>query len=188
MKVRREDRAMSREFGLEIIDQATYGTLCLVDEEGVAYGVPLSLARDNDRLYFHSAKAGKKVDLIKDLSEVHLSFVGRHQVPSVMSVEEVEQAASSPKTFGVLTSKLFTTEFESAMVRGTIRCLTTEQEKIYGLRVICEKFTPQWMAYFDRAIESGLKVTNIYEIKIVEVTAKRKKFDENGEEMKWQRM
>lgn len=188
MIVRREDRAMSREFGLEIIDKASYGTLCLADEEGLPYGVPLSLARDGEKLYFHSAKAGKKVDLIKDGSQIAVVFVGEHQVPSVMDSEQVRKASESPKTFHLLTSKIFTTEFESAMVHGIIRRLTDEEQKIRGLRVICEKFTPQWMEYFEEAIASGLKVTDVYEIRIIDLTAKRKKFDASGEEMKWQRM
>lgn len=57
-----------------------------------------------------------------------------------------------------------------------------EEEKIKALRLICEKYTPTKMAYFPIAIKAGLKRTNIYSIKIEEITAKRKKYDANGQE------
>ncbi len=186
--MRRKDREMDRSFGLEVIDRAQYGVLNLVDEDGKAYGVPLSIARDGEVLYFHSAKSGKKVDLIKDGSQVHLTFVGKSQVPDLITPEEVARLVELKEGYNVLTTKLFTTEFESAMVTGTIRSVESQEEKTRGLRVICEKYTPQWMQYFERALNDGLKVTAIYAIDIGEVTAKRKKFDANGEEMKWQRM
>lgn len=56
------------------------------------------------------------------------------------------------------------------------------------MKLICEKYTPTKMDYFDLAIKAGLKRTNVYKIEIEEVKAKRKKYDINGEEMKWGRM
>ena len=43
------------------------------------------------------------------------------------------------------------------------------------------------MDYFNMAIKAGLKRTNVYKIEIEEIKAKRKKYDESGEEMKWRR-
>lgn len=185
--MRRKDREMGEEFALQVIDKARFGVMSLVDDRE-AYGIPLSIARIGKKLYFHSAKAGKKVDLIPKNPKVHISFVGEHHVPTVFDKNAVEEMTSEPEKFAQLTSKIFTTEFESAMVLGFIQKLENDDEKIKGLRAICEKFTPQWMAYFDKAIASGLKVTDVYVIDIEELTAKRKKFDAFGEEMKWQRM
>lgn len=186
--MRRKDREMSREFGLAVIDRASFGTLCMTDTDGSPYAIPLSIAREGELLYFHSAKAGKKVELMEEAPAVRLVFVGEHQVPAVMSPEEAQEAASSPQTFSALTSKLFTTEFESAILRGKLRKAANDEEKIRGLRRICEKFTPQWMRFFDQAVAHSLQVTEVYVIEIEEVTAKRKKFDLQGEEMKWQRV
>ena len=41
--------------------------------------------------------------------------------------------------------------------------------------------------YFDLAINAGLAKAKAYRIEIEEVTAKRKKYDDYGEEMKWGR-
>ena len=53
--MRRKDREMSAEFGLSVIDKAQFGVLSLVNMENEVYSLPLSIARDGDRLYFHSA-------------------------------------------------------------------------------------------------------------------------------------
>lgn len=184
--MRRKDREMDQEFGLAVIDKASFGTLGLVGED-CAYTIPLSIAREGEHLFFHSAKAGKKVDLLQQAEKVSVVFVGEHQVPQVMTKEEADKAISSPETFGELTRKIFTTEYESAMVVGSIVKLEDKEDKIHGLEVICQKFTPQWMTYFLQAIESGLERTDVYRITIEEITSKRKKFDAFGEEMKWMR-
>lgn len=186
--MRRKDREMSKAFGLEVIDKATHGVLSVAVPGEQAYGVPLTFAREGDTLFFHSAQSGRKTELLNNGAKVHVVFVGECKVPNVMSDDEAEQASLDPKQFGLLVSKLFTTEFESAMVEGTIRLLEDDEEKTHGLRLICEKYTPQWMRFFPQAIESGLKLTNVYGIDILEVMAKRKKFDADGQEMKWQRM
>ena len=56
--MRRKDREMNAEFGLEVIDRAEFGVLSLVDPQGEVYSVPLSIARDGSQLYFHSARSG----------------------------------------------------------------------------------------------------------------------------------
>ena len=66
--------------------------------------------------------------------------------------------------------------------------VNNRDEKIKAMKLICEKYTPSKMDYFHIAIKSGLDKTNVYEIKIEELTAKRKKYDVNNEEMKWERM
>ena len=89
---------------------------------------------------------------------------------------------------GLLGSSVFTTEYESALVKGKVCLVENEEERIEAMRLICEKYTPSKMAYFNMAIKSGLARTNVYKIVIEEITAKRKKYDKNGEEMKWGRM
>ena len=185
--MRRKDREMGRAFGLVVIDRAPFGVLSVLEPDGQPYGLPLSIARKGDTLYFHSATGGKKTTLLPNGAPVHVVFVGEVRVPAVMAQEEAEEAAKDPARFGELTSKLFTTEFESAMVRGRVRLLTSDEEKTRGLWLISRKFTPQWMPYFPQAVESGLKHTAVYAVDIDEITAKRKKYDAAGVEMKWQR-
>ncbi len=60
--------------------------------------------------------------------------------------------------------------------------------KIHALRLICQRHTPANMAEFDEAIRRSLPRTAIWRIEIREITGKRKKFDAQGQEMKFGRM
>lgn len=186
--MRRKDREMDREFGIQIIDKSRYGIVSVIGENNEPYGIPLSIVINGNNLYFHSAKDGKKVNIFEKNPEVSVAFVGETKIPENFSKEELDEIAKNKSKASVLISKVFTTEYESAIVKGKIRLVENEEEKIKSLKLICEKYTPNKMDYFQLAIESGLKLVNIYKIEINEITAKRKKYDINGEEMKWGRM
>ena len=57
-KMRRADRAISREDALAVIDRCAYGTLSLITTDGTPYAVALNVVRDGEKLFFHSAMAG----------------------------------------------------------------------------------------------------------------------------------
>lgn len=186
--MRRKDREMDREFGLDIIDKSNYGIISMIDEEGKPYGIPLSIVRDEDMLYFHTGMKGKKVEALEKKPNVSVSFVGEVKVPEIYTDEELELMNTDPSKAAQFISGVFTTEFESAIVKGSVKLIEDIEEKIKGMKLICEKYTPTKMKYFDAAIKSSLSVTSIYSITIEEITAKRKKYDPKGIEMKWGRM
>jgi hypothetical protein len=57
-----------------------------------------------------------------------------------------------------------------------------------ALRLICEKYTPDSMPFFETAAAKSMKITGIVRVDIDEITGKRKKYDKDGKEMKWGRM
>ena len=178
---------MDREFGLEVIDKSKYGVISVLGNDNIPYSLPLSIVRDKDILYFHSATAGEKVELYESEPQVSLVFVGEVQVPELYSKKEINELAKDKNNANLVASTVFTTEFESAIVKGKIIKIENKNEKIKVLKLICEKYTPDKMELFDIAAESGVDKLLIYEIKIQEITSKRKKFDQEGKEMKWMR-
>jgi len=182
--MRRKDREMDREFGLGIIDKARYGVLSMLDEENGPYGVPLSLVREGGTLYFHSAKEGKKVSGLAKNPRVSAAFVGDTKIPENYTNEELDEILQDESQAALLTSKVFTTEFESAIVTGTARLVADEEEKLRALRLICQKYTPAKMAYFDLAAKAGINRAVVYAIEIEGITAKRKKYGPDGAELK----
>ena len=184
--MRRKDREMDPDFAYEVIDHSPYGVLACVTPDGKPYAIPLSIARAGNRLFFHSATAGSKVDYLPDGQEVALTFVSHVQVPELFSAEELAEMANEPAASSRLGSKVFTTEFESACVQGRIYELRNPADKLFGLRCICEKFTPEKMALFELAAGGSLKITKVYEIRIESLTGKRKRFDAQGNELKGQ--
>jgi hypothetical protein len=184
--MRRKDREMDPDFAREVIDCSQFGVLACVTPEGKPYAIPLSIARAGDSLFFHSATAGSKVEYLPDGQEVALTFVSHAQVPELFSPEELTKMVNEPGSASRLGSKVFTTEFESACVQGRVYELTDPADKISGLRCICEKFTPDKLAFFEVAAYDALKITKVYEIRIESLTGKRKRFDAQGNELKWQ--
>ena len=57
--MRKESRAMDSQWALEGMHKAPYMTVNFIDEDGKPYGLPLSLASDDDvNWYFHGALEG----------------------------------------------------------------------------------------------------------------------------------
>ncbi len=170
--MRKESRQMSAEWALEVIDKAPYVTVSMVDANGLPYSVPLSLARTNaNTFYFHCATEGKKLDILQANPNVCLSAVSKCK-PTV-----------GPKDGS------FTLEFKSAIAYGTAQMVTSETEKIEALRCICQRFLPNHMDAFNTSIERSLARTAVVRITLTEPpVGKRKQYDANGDEMKWQRM
>ena len=163
---------MSAEWAFEVLDKAPYTTVSMVDEEGLPYGLPLSLVRTDEKtLYFHGALEGKKLDILRHNPRVCLSAVTKCK-PTV-----------GPKDGS------FTLEFKSAIAFGTAEIVEDDTEKIAALRAICERFLPKHMDAFDASIARSLGRTAVVRITLTEPpVGKRKQYDNQGEEMKWQRM
>lgn len=164
--MRRIDREMDRDFALMVVDKCEYATLAMIDTDGTPYCLPISIARDEDIIYFHSAKEGRKIDALRNDPNVCMSCVG-------------DTLRAKDK---------FTTEFESAILRGKASEVTEDEEKIHGLKLICERHTPTNMHEFDTAIEKSLFRTGVWKIEIADIIGKRKKYDKEGKEMKFGRM
>jgi len=151
--MRRKDREMDPEFARDVIDHSQYGVLACVTPDGKPYAIPLSIARAGDRLFFHSASAGSKVDYLPDGQEVALTFVSHAQVPELFSSEELRDMLSEPGAASILGSKVFTMEFASACVQGRVYELTDPAEKLVGYAVFA-KSSPGKMAFFDLATKT----------------------------------
>ncbi len=163
---------MDSQWALEVMHKAPYITVSFVDAEDKAYGLPLSLASDNDAdWYFHGALEGKKLEAIKAHPEVCLSAVSRC-TPTV-----------GPKDGS------FTLQYKSAIAFGRAEIVTNDAEKIYALRLICQRFLPQHMEAFEESIARSLSHTIVVRITLTEPpSGKRKQYDRKGEEMKYGRL
>ncbi len=173
--MRRKDREMDRDFGLAIIDQAEYGILSMVDDNQTPYGVPLSLVRVNNTLYFHAAKVGRKADILAKNTAVSIAFIGCVKVPQKYSDAELDEIVKQPSKVGTMLSNVFTTEFESTIITGKAVLVVEEAEKTKALQAICQKYTPTKMQYADIAIKAGVSGVAIYKIEIETLSAKCKK-------------
>lgn len=149
--MRKAGRQMDAVRAFEVFDRAPYVTVSMVRPDGTPYGLPLSLVRaDETTFYFHCALEGEKIDCIKSNPVVSLSSVSRcHPV-----FEE---------------DKLnFTEHYQSAIALGRCEIVTDREEKIRALRLLCERFLPQYMNHFDEAIKRSLAITAVVRITLSE--------------------
>ena len=164
--MRRKDRELPRDLALSIADTCAYSVMATVNTDGSPYCVPLSLAREGEWLYFHSAKEGQKIDNLKYRNLVCISCVGNVKaVPGDFSIE-----------------------FESAIIYGTAHEVTDRDEKINALRLISIRYTPNNMPAFDEAVKQNFDITGIWKVHIDEISGKQKKLDNDGREIKYAQM
>lgn len=153
MEMRRKDRQMPEEFAWEVVDKCEYAFLAMTTEDGSPYGLPVTIVREGSAVYFHSAMEGRKTVCLRMHPRVCLTCVGNTQIQQ----------------------DRFTTLFESAVAFGTAAEVTSEEEKIKALRILCQRHTPENMAAFDKAIAASLKRTAIWKITVEEISGKAKR-------------
>ena len=151
--MRRKDRETSREEALAILDRSSWAVLSAADKDNKPYCVPLSLVRDGDWLYFHCAKEGQKLDILRARPGVCAAFVGNTEFPE----------------------DKFTVFYESAIVFGAAEEVNGSEEKLHGLRILSERFTPGNMHAFDAEAGQMLDKTSVWKIHIDKITGKRRK-------------
>ncbi len=137
--MRRKDRLASEEKAREIIARAEYGTFMTADKAGIPYGVAVSHAVEGDKIYFHCAPEGRKLDNLRENPRVCMSFVS-----SVYRDEEAH-----------------THRFESAIAEGTAVIVEGQEEQVHALRLICGKYAPDSFKDTDGYILGRLSVTTV---------------------------
>ncbi|MDR2633416.1 MAG: pyridoxamine 5'-phosphate oxidase family protein [Treponema sp.] len=149
--MRRKDREMPRDFAEAVIDRCKYAVLATVNADGSPYGIPLSIVREGQWVYFHSAREGRKIDNMSAQNRVCLCCVGETRIPEGR----------------------FTMEYTSAVVFGTAEAVSREDEKIHALRLLCLRYTPAAMEGFDTAIARQLSRTGVWKVHIDEISGKQ---------------
>ncbi len=120
--MRRQEKALSNEEALEILQQGEYGILSTVAQDGTPYGVPLNYCVIENTLYFHCATEGKKLDNISHANRVSFCVVGATEV----------------------LPDLFSTNFESCIVEGEAREVEGS-EKQAALEGLISKYSSAFM-------------------------------------------
>ena len=111
----------------------------------------LNVVRDGEKLFFHSAMAGLKVDSLRENPQVCLLFVEK---PTIYE-------------------KGLTTLYTSTVVRGKVTEVTDFDEKRRALRLLCDRFVPGLTKEETGCVETGPKSTGVWCIEMESVTGKQ---------------
>jgi len=148
--MRRKRQLLSEAETVAMLETCTSGVLAVQGDDDYPYAVPLSFAYEDGKLFFHSARAGHKIDAI-----------GRNDKASfcVMAADDIV-----PSTF--------TTHFRSAVVIGRVRILTEDSEKRHGLECLAKKYSPDYLDAVDAEIERDWNRVCVIELAIEHMTGK----------------
>lgn len=119
-ELRRKNCAISNQSAEKILRNGDFGVLALFDGN-YSYAVPLNYALEGNKIYFHCAKSGHKLDAIKNNDKVSFCVVDRHDVIP----EE------------------FTTHFSSVIVFGRIKIVENDSDpdKLHALELLADKYS-----------------------------------------------
>jgi nitroimidazol reductase NimA-like FMN-containing flavoprotein (pyridoxamine 5'-phosphate oxidase superfamily) len=148
--MRRKRQDLSETETIAMLRSCTSGVLAVHGDDDYPYAVPLSFAYEDGKLFFHSAKAGHKIDAIERNEKA--SFC-------VTAADDVVQST-------------FTTHFQSAIVFGRARVLTEDSEKRYALQCLAKKYSPDYLEAADSAIDGDWKRVCAIELAIEHMTGK----------------
>lgn len=148
-EMRRKDRELSRDKAKEILGGGEYGVFSSIGENGYPYGVPVNYIYYDDKIYFHSADEGNKLENIKFNDKVSFTVVS-----------DVSVQASQ-----------FSTNYKSVVAYGRASEIEGDK-KDEVLLLILEKYSSPFMENGKKYMDSVKDVTKVIEIKIDHLAGK----------------
>ncbi|QTF10670.1 pyridoxamine 5'-phosphate oxidase family protein [Brenneria izadpanahii] len=152
--MRREDREITDPAEIEQIIQASKVMYLALSCDDLPFLVPVFYAWDGHALYFHSAKNGTKIDIMKKNSKVCFAISVDH------GVIEDELACN------------FEARHRTVIGFGETVFIEDEQEKIAALDRIVARFTDKTFSY----PSANLKSTRVIRVDILSVKGKKHGF------------
>ena len=116
-EMRRAKQRLSPDESLAILEKGSSGVLALWDGEE-PYAVPLSYVYHGGKLYFHCARAGRKLEAARVCPKASFCVVAADNV----------------------IPEKYTTAYRSVIVSGRLRIIEDEAEMIPALRQLAEKY------------------------------------------------
>ena len=120
-EMRRTKQQLTQEETMVILREGTSGVLSLTGDEGYPYGVPLSYVYDGDKLYFHCAKEGHKIDAIRKNPKASFCVIAQDEI----------------------VPEKYTTCYRSVIAFGSVRILENEGEKRRAIEELALKYAPE---------------------------------------------
>lgn len=119
-EMRRKKQQLSKKECLELLARNTSGVLAVLGDDDYPYAVPLSFVADDDKIYFHCAQSGHKLDAIK-----------RHSKASFCVIDQDQIIPGE-----------YTTYYRSVIVFGRMRMIEDTEEKRTAIEKLAIKYAP----------------------------------------------
>lgn len=154
--MRRAKQELTSDECWKILRCGEYGVLAVQGDGGYPYSMPLNYVAHDGKLYFHSAKAGHKIDALSHSDKVSFCVVDKSDLApekfttyfrSVIvfgKMHVVEERAEAETALAELTKTLTPSESDASMraeldscwLRDTVTMLVLEPEHVSGKQAI----------------------------------------------------
>ena len=137
-EMRRFKQEICRDECIEILKSEPRGVLSVIGDDGYPYGIPMDhwYCEEDGKIYFHSAKAGHKVDAIKACSKASLCVYDK----------------------GFRREGEWALNIRSVVIFGKISFVEDEELKVKICKNLCRKFTDDEKYIEDELRRSGPNV------------------------------
>ena len=135
---------------MRVLEEGKTGIVGVLGDDGYPYTVPINYVSLEDKIYFHSAKKGHKIDAIAKEPKVSMTVVEKDDV----------------------VSREFTTYFRSIQLFGKAYVVEDEAERNVAFRALCEKFSGADMDRYEEIMSKEAAAAAIVRIDIEHITGK----------------
>ncbi len=149
-EMRRHKQVLSLEKNIQVLIHGISGVLAVSGDEDYPYAVPLSYVYHDNKIFFHCAKTGHKLDAIARNEKVSFCVIDKDQVVP----EE------------------YTSYFRSVIVFGKARILDDAAEKRSALEILAARYSPDHEQGRLKEIEKGLGNMCMIELTIEHISGK----------------
>ena len=150
-EMRRKRQVLSKEEISSVLYRGTSGVLALAGDDNYPYAVPISYVYDGEKIYFHCAKSGHKLDAIQRNEKVSFCVIDQDKI----------------------VPDEYTSYFRSVIAFGTIRILEDQQEKRNAIEKLAFKYAPEDHAENrQKAIDQGWAPLCMLEMAVEHMTGK----------------
>ena len=150
-ELRRARQRLPGEEARQILRTASHGVLAVSGDDGYPYAVPLSYIYVGDRLYFHCARDGHKLDAVRRCAKASFCVVAQDDV----------------------LPERYTTCFRSVIAFGRIRVVEDERLLRRMALLLADKYCPALpQEGKTEELERGLPALCMLELRIEHLTGK----------------
>ncbi len=119
-EMKRKKQLLSHLESIKILEKYTSGALGLIGDGNYPYTVPLSYVYSNNKIFFHAAKSGYKIDAIKNNNKASFCIIEKDDVKM----------------------KEYTTYYRSVIVFGRVFIIEDEDKKREAIEKLAIKYYP----------------------------------------------
>lgn len=149
--MRRKKRELGEDAAKQLLHTARRGVLAVHGDDGYPYAIPINYFYDEQaqRIYFHGARVGHKVDALRACDKVCFTVYGN---------ETIRKEEWAPYV-------------QSVVVFGRCHLMESSPEAMDILRRVAAKYYPN-AELIEQEMESSAKAVQMYEIQIEHLSGK----------------